>query len=105
MKARLLAVAVLAAIGLPICACTSQSGSAAPQETVTVRGNPTHVVTAGPSGQQPVPAASGAAVASTPGAPLSPAPCLTRYLSAQVGVSQGTASSTYIVLVFKNLNV
>ena len=43
------------------------------------------------------------AVTSAPPAPP-PAACSTRYLGAHVGVSQGAAGSTYVVLVFKNLN-
>ena len=41
MRARLIAAAfVLAAIGLMTCACTTQSGSASPQATVTVTAQP-----------------------------------------------------------------
>ena len=111
------APAVLAAITLVTCACTTQSGSATPQATVTVTAHPTHVVTAptsgphvvttGTSGQAPASAAPVAAAASgsaAPAAPPPPAPCLTRYLNASVGISQGTPGSTYVVLVFKNLD-
>ena len=31
-------------------------------------------------------------------------PCSTRYLSAQAGISQGGSGSTYVAIVFKNLN-
>lgn len=108
------APAVLAAITVLTCACTTQSGSATPQATVTVTAHPTHagtsgphVVTAGTSGPAPASAARVAAAASgsaAPAAPPPPAPCLTRYLNASVGVSQGAAGSTYVVLVFKNLD-
>jgi hypothetical protein len=108
-EGRLLAAgpAVLAAIALVTCACAAQSGSAAPHATVTAR--PAHVVTggpSGPSGPSAAPATAVAAPASTPAAPAAapPAPCLTRYLGANVGISQGAAGSTYVVLVFKNLN-
>jgi hypothetical protein len=105
MRARLIAAAfVMAAIGLMTCACTTQSGSAAPQATVTVTAKPKHAVTAGPSGQPPAPATPVAAAASAPAAPPPPAGCSTRYLGAKAGVSQGTADGTYVVLVFKNLN-
>ncbi len=114
MRARLAAApAVLAAITLMTCACTTQSGSAAqsgsatPQATVTVTLHPTHVVTAGTSGSPPASAAPVAAAGSGPAgsaAPPLPAPCSTRYLGANAGVSQGAAGSTYVVLVFKNLN-
>ena len=108
MRARLTAAAgVLAATGLMTCACTTQSGSATPQATVTVTAHPAHAVTAGTAAQPPASAAPGAAAARGPAAPAaspSPAPCLTRYLGATVGLSQGAAGSTYVVLVFKNLN-
>jgi hypothetical protein len=108
MRAHLAAApAVLVAIGLMICACTTQSGSATPQVTVTVTAHPKHVVTVGASGQPPAPATPVAASASAPAAPSAPppqAPCSTRYLGAKVGVSQGATGSTYVVLVFKNLN-
>jgi hypothetical protein len=106
MRAQLAAPAVLAVIGLITCACTTQSGSATPQATVTVTAHPTHAATASTAGQPPAPATPAAAAASAPAAPaaLPSAPCLTRYLGATVGVSQGTPSSTYVVLVLKNLN-
>jgi hypothetical protein len=105
------ALAVLVAIGLMTCACATQSGSAAPQVTVTVTAHPAHVALAGASGQQSAPDAPVAAPASAPSpaptsAPPAPPPtaCSTRYLGAQVGVSQGAVGRTYVVLVFKNLN-
>ncbi len=108
MRARLAAApAVLAAITLMTCACATQSGSATPQATVTVTLHPTHAVTAGTSGPPPASATPVAAAASGPTASAAlppPAPCSTRYLGANVGVSQGAAGSTYVVLVFKNLN-
>jgi hypothetical protein len=114
MRARLPAAATaLAATGLMICACTTQSGSATPQSgsatpqaTVTVTVHPTHVVTAGTGGQAPASATPGAAASghTAPAAAPPPTPCSTRYLGAKVGVSQGAAGSTYVVLVFKNLN-
>jgi len=108
MRARLTAATgVLAATALLTCACTTQSGSATPQATVTVTAHPTHALTAGTSGPPPASATPGTAAASdhaAPAAPPPPAPCSTRYLGAKVGVSQGAAGSTYVVLVFKNLN-
>jgi hypothetical protein len=103
------APAVLFAIGLMACACTTQSGYVTPQVTLTVTAHPEHVVPAGTSGQPSAPgtpvAASATAPAATSAQPAPPpAACSTRYLSAQVGVSQGAAGSTYVVLVFKNLN-
>ena len=102
-RAQLTAAAVaLAAIGLLTCACTTQSGSAAPRATDTVTASPTRVATS--TSEQP--SAQAAPVATSASAPAAPpaAPCLTRYLSAKAGVSQGTAGSTYVVLVFKNLD-
>jgi len=103
LRAHLIAAIVaLAAMGLLTCACTTQSGSATPRATGIVTASPTRAVTS-TSGQPSAPATPVAAPASAPAAPP-PAPCLTRYLGAKVGVSQGTAGSTYIVLVFKNLD-
>jgi hypothetical protein len=96
------AIVALAATGLLTCACTTQSGSATPRATATVTASPTRAATS-TSGQPPAQAAPIATSASAPVAPP-PAPCLTRYLGGKVGVSQGTAGSTYIVLVFKNLD-
>jgi hypothetical protein len=114
LKAHLTVATALVAIGLLTCACTTQSGSTTPQGTGTVTASPSHVVNAGTSGQPAAqaapgsapatPAAPGAASASAPAAPPPPAGCLTRYLAATAGVSQGAAGSTYVVLVFKNLD-
>lgn len=110
-RARLTAgPAVLAAIALLTSACSTQSGSAAPQATVTVTAAPAHTVTAEPSGPPPSSAAPAATTGSAPASPAAaaapppPAPCSTRYLGGSVGVSQGAAGSTYVVLVLKNLN-
>lgn len=116
MRPRLTAMPVLAGLALLTSACSTQSGSAAPQATVTVTAVtavPAHAVTADPSS----PPASATPVAPTGSSPASPAPspakaqaapalasCSTRYLGGSVGVSQGAAGSTYVVLVFKNLN-
>lgn len=113
MRARLLTVpVVLAAIALLTSACSTQGGSATPQATVTVTAAPSHTVTANPSGPPPAsatptaPAASGPATPASPTAAAAPppAPCSTRYLGGSVGVTQGAAGSTYVVLVLKNLN-
>ena len=114
MGARLTAAtAVLAATGLMTSACAAQGGSATPHPTVTVTVHSTHVATAGTSGTHvvtagtPASATPGVAAAggsASPAAPPPPAPCSTRYLGATVGVSQGAAGSTYVVLVFKNLD-
>ena len=113
-RARLIAVPVaLAAIALLTSACSTQGSSAAPQATVTVTAVPSHSVTANPSGPPPASATPTAAAPSAPASqpapaspagPPPPAPCSTRYLGGSVGVTQGAAGSTYVVLVLKNLN-
>jgi hypothetical protein len=73
-------------------ALASACGSASsPTRTVTVTVTPT-----GPASTSPTPSSSSTA-------PSAPAACLSRYLGAKVGVTQGTAGSTYIVLDFTNL--
>ena len=109
MRARLTAVPVaLAAIALLTSACGAQSGSATPQATVTVT-TTAKAVSASPSNPAPAapaPATPTAAPAASTAAPAAPplASCSTRYLGGSVGVSQGAAGSTYVVLVLKNLN-
>lgn len=117
MRPRLTAMpVVLAGIALLTSACSTQSGSAAPQATVTVTAVPAHAVTADPS-SPPASAAPVDPASSSPASPASPAAspakaqaapalasCSTRYLGGSAGVSQGAAGSTYVVLVFKNLN-
>ncbi len=99
MRARLAAApAVLAAIGVLTCACTTQSGPAAPQAAGTVTVHPARVVTAGTSGQP------AAVRASAPAGQPPPAPCLTRYPGAKAGVPQGAAGRTHAVLVFTSLS-
>jgi Domain of unknown function (DUF4232) len=99
---RTLLIAALAATGLATCACTGQGTSAAPQATVTVQA--THTVTAQPSPPPAAPSSPAAAPASAPApSAAAPAGCLTRYLGAKVGVSQGTAATSFVVIVFRNL--
>jgi hypothetical protein len=93
MKAHLAASMALAAVGL-LAACSAQGGSATPRATATVTVRPT---------EQPSSPAAGTGVAA-PAPPAPPAACSTRYLGAKVGVSQGATGSTYVVLVFTNLN-
>ena len=114
MRARLTAAAaVLAATALLTCACTTQSGSATPQVTVTVTLHPTHALTAGTSGPPPASATPGASAApeaaaasghAAPAAPPPPTPCSTRYLGATLGASEDAVGSIYVVVIFKNLN-
>ena len=82
----------LAVIGLVTAACGS-SPAAGQRKTVTVTVTPSETSTA----------------SSTPGSGLTPTPagpagCLTRYLNGTTGLSQGTAGSIYVNIVFKNLN-
>jgi hypothetical protein len=88
-------IAILAAIGLTICACGSQPAPA-PTNTVTV--------TAQPSAPAATPQTSTPTVTSSSPAAAVPAGCLTRYLAASTGLSQGTAGSVFVVIRFKNLN-
>ena len=114
MRARLTAATgVLAATALLTCACTTQSGSATPQATVTVTAHPTHALTAGTSGPPPASATPGASAApeaaaasghAAPAAPPPPTPCSTRYLGATLGASEDAVGSIYVVVIFKNLN-
>ncbi len=112
-------ITALAAAGLLTCACSAPAATPAPHVTVTVTA--THsapaqpapaAAAATPSGQQAgaqptappssAPPAGGQATAVQ--AATTPAPCLTRYLGATVGLTQGTTSRTYVVLDLKNLN-
>ena len=88
-------IAILAAIGLTTCACGT--GSPAPQTTNTV------TVTASPPSSS-VSAAISPIVANSSPAAAGSAGCLTRYLNATTGLSQGTAGAVYVVIRFKNLD-
>jgi Protein of unknown function (DUF4232) len=96
------AVAVLATAGLTTCACGSSGGPTQPTNTVTVTA-PASTTPAAASSSTP---AGGATqpVTSTSTGGTAAAGCLTRYLNGSVGLSQGAAGSTYIAIVFKNLN-
>jgi hypothetical protein len=97
--------AALVAIGLATCACSGGStptsgGSPKPQATVTVTAAPTPTLTAPAfatiTENPPTPTASAT--------PTAAAGCLTRYLNGSVGLSQGTAGSVMLAIVFKNLD-
>lgn len=89
MISRPFLVAALAAAGLAVAACSSGTPTARPTRTITV--------TASPSTQAAsAPAASQSAAA--------PAGCLTRYLNGSIGLTQGTAGSVQVTIVFKNLD-
>ena len=89
----------LAIAGLALAACGSSAP--APRPTITVTATPSQTTTQSPAGEGGVtnppsptpqsPAATGAG-------------CLTRYLNGTTGLSQGTAGSVYVNIVFKNLN-
>jgi hypothetical protein len=123
-----LLIAALATAGLMTCACTSQGAAAgapaaaAPHATTvtsqpgTGRHHHRHhpAVSQGqppaPSGGSGAPAGPAAGGSSSGGAApaaqaaAAPPPCLSRYLGAKPGISQGGLGSTYVAIVFKNLN-
>jgi hypothetical protein len=96
-------VAALATVGVTVCACGTASGPTRPTNTITVTApasnSPAAASSSTPAATQ---AAAGTSSASTGGGAA--AGCLTRYLNGSVGLSQGAAGSTYIAIVFKNLN-
>ena len=111
-----LLIAALAAAGLMTSACTSQGTAAAPApsavhatakagQPATGRHHHRRHHPAVSQGQPPAPS-GGASGGSAPAAQAAaaPAPCLSRYLGAKAGISQGGLGSTYVAIVFKNLN-
>jgi hypothetical protein len=105
-----LAATVLAAVGLATAACGS-SGSPQPTNTVTVTASASTASTsssaasgtaAGGGSTDPAVSTSTHGTSSSGGAAA--AGCLTRYLYGSTGLSQGAAGSTYVAIVFKNLN-
>jgi len=87
----------LAVLGLVVAAC---GGSPAPSSRKTI----TVTVTPSQSGTQP---AQGGSPTPSPGlssGSSSAAGCLSRYLYGSTGLSQGTAGSVYVSIVFKNLD-
>jgi hypothetical protein len=92
-------VPILAVIGVTVCACSGGSG-AAPQQTHTIIVTAPASTSATSATTQPATAAS-----SSPSSGGSAAPgCLSRYLNGSIGLSQGTAGSVEIAIVFKNLD-
>jgi hypothetical protein len=89
---RAIASASLASIVVLLTGCGHSSPSATPARTVTVTASPAGPASTGPT--TPAPATS------SPG----PAACPTRYLGAKLGMSQGTAGSTYTVIDFTNIS-
>jgi hypothetical protein len=97
MKAYL--IAILAATGLATCACGAGTPAAQSSATVTVTALASSGTT--PAGQPTTPAATQPAVASSGSTPSG---CLSRYLYASTGLSQGTAGAVMVVIQFKNLD-
>jgi Protein of unknown function (DUF4232) len=88
----------LAIAGLALAACGSSAPAPAPTITVTV--TPSQTIS-------PSPAATGGTTPATqvpPSSSAQAAGCLTRYLNGTTGLSQGTAGSIYVNVVFKNLD-
>ena len=85
-------VAAIAAAGLVTCACGTVSPGAQATHTITVTVTPPATSTTPSSG------------ATTSTGNTTPAGCLSRYLHGSVGQSSGAAGSTYVPVVFKNLN-
>jgi hypothetical protein len=87
-----IAGAALCCMAVLASACGSASSpSSEPTRTVTATVTPS------------APASTSPGPSSSPTAPSAPAACLSRYLGAKVGLTQGTAGSSYIVLDFTNL--
>jgi hypothetical protein len=94
-------LAILAIAGLTTCACSGGSGGTSqPTDTITVTAPATSAVASATT--QPATSTSSASTSSS-GTAAAPG-CLTRYLNGSIGLSQGALGSTYIAIVFKNLN-
>jgi len=94
MIRRPLLAAVLAAAGLAAAACGGGTPAARPTRTVTVTASPTSPATSQPAASQ----------SATTAPPAAAAACLTRYLNGSIGLTQGTAGSVLVTIVFKNLD-
>jgi hypothetical protein len=92
-------IPILAGLGLTLCACGGGSTPAA-QQTHTV------IITAPASTPASTPTTQPATTSSSPppSGGTTPAGCLSRYLNGSVGLSQGTAGSVMIAIVFQNLD-
>jgi hypothetical protein len=110
-----LLIAALAAAGLLTCACTAQGNAAPPPAAASQRAaihhrHHHHHHEAASAAQQSAPsggyaaAPAGAAAGGAPNTTAIAAPCSTRYLAAQAGISQGVPGGSYLAIVFKNLN-
>jgi hypothetical protein len=83
-------IAILAALGVTTCACSSSSPAAQPAHTATVTAHPAASTSVAPA-PHPSPPTSVAA-----------ARCQTSHLSVSAGTPQGYRSGLQLVLVFKN---
>lgn len=97
MIRRTVPAALLAASGLALAACGGATPAARPTHTVTVTASPSQSATTVPAASTPQAQPTSHPVAAAPG-------CLTRYLNGSIGLSQGTAGSVQVAIVFKNLN-
>jgi hypothetical protein len=87
-------LATLAAAGLATCACSGSTPAAQATHTVTVAPSSPAASQSATAATAPTPSPSGTAAAG----------CLSRYLHGGLGLSQGTAGSIQVVIVFKNLD-
>jgi len=83
--------ATMIAVGVAIAGCGGGTPAARPTRTITVTASPT---TSAPAASQPATSPPAAAAAG----------CLTRYLNGSIGLTQGTAGSVMVNIVFKNLD-
>ena len=108
MKKSLL-LAGLTAVGLTVCACSGGAGNSA---TSTKSAAATTAPTASQSSQpassgsstQPAGGSTTPASGTSSSAPTEALGCLSRYLNGSIGLTQGTAGSVYVTIVFKNLD-
>ena len=89
----------LALIGFVTAACGTSAP--APRQTITVTTTPSANNTQSPAAQGGTPTTS---PGQSSGTGTAAAGCLSRYLYGSTGLSQGTAGSVYVNIVFKNLN-
>ena len=87
-------IAIPAAAGLATCACGGSTPNAQATHTITVTPSSAAASSSAPASTTPGQSASGTAAAG----------CLSRYLHGGLGLSQGTAGSIQVVIVFKNLD-
>jgi hypothetical protein len=84
-------VATMIAAGLAVAGCSGGAPAARPTRTITVTASPT---TGTPAASEPATSPPATAAAG----------CLSRYLNGSIGLTQGTAGSVMVNIVFKNLD-